>query len=186
MHITCMHMAMAVMRSAFNIVSCFYRMSHRLVKPALSGSPERATVHAMRKVPCMEAQVPGIGEILAVSSGPDGGSVATGGPVAGECIEYELRTGKVSYVIHPHRAILLEVGGQVSIKLSGKQLLLQASGAAKEIRCDVLSMTLRSEQEKREQEKEWERENQPSRHYPSGCYTESGMEFSCGEDEAYR
>ena len=25
MHIMCMHMAMAVMRSAFNIVSCFYR-----------------------------------------------------------------------------------------------------------------------------------------------------------------
>lgn len=153
---------------------------------ALNGSMERATVHAMRKVPCMEAQVSGSGEILAVNSGPDAGSVAAGGPVAGECIEYELRTGKVSYVIHPRRAILLEVGGQVSIKLAGKQLLLVASGGAKEIHCDVLSMTLRSEQEKREQEKEWERENQPSRHYPSGCYTESGVEFSCDGDEAYR
>ncbi len=154
---------------------------------ALNGSMERATVHAMRKVPCTEARAAGNVEIMAVNSGSDPGPVATA-PVAsaGECIEYELRTGKVSYVIHPHRAILLEVGGEVSIKLAGKQLILQTGAAAKEIHCDVRSMTLRSDQEKREQEKEWERDNEPRRHYPSGCYNESGTEFSCGEDEAYR
>ncbi len=32
MHIVCMHMAMAVMRSAFNIVLFFYRMSPWVVK----------------------------------------------------------------------------------------------------------------------------------------------------------
>ncbi len=64
--------------------------------------------------------------------------------------------------------------------------MLQASGEVKDIHCDVLSMTLRSEQEKKEEEKGWERENQPSRRYPSGCYTESGIEFSCDGDEAYR
>ncbi len=154
----------------------------------LNGSMERATVHAMRKVPCTEARAAGNGGMMAVSAGPDGVPVASGAPVAsaGECIEYELRTGKVSYVIHPHRAILLEVGGEVSIKLAGKQLILQTGDAAKEIHCDVRSMTLRSDQEKREQEKEWERDNQPSRQYPSGCYNESGTEFSCGGDEAYR
>ncbi len=153
---------------------------------ALNGNMERATVHAMRKVPCIEAQLPGSGETLAVSAAPDGGPVATGGPITGECIEYELRTGKVSYIVHPHHAVLLEVGGEVSIKLAGKQLILQTGGAAKEIHCDVRSMTLRSEQEKREQEKEWERNNRPIRHYPSGCYDESGTEFSCAEDEASR
>ncbi len=152
---------------------------------ALNGDMERATVHAMRKVPCMEARLAGSEESLAISAAPEGGSMAIVGPSTGECIEYELRTAKVSYIVHPHHAVLLEVGGEVSIKLAGKQLILQA-GAAKEIHCDVRSMTLRSEQEKREQQKEWERGNRPSRHYPSGCYDESGTEFSCAGDEAYR
>lgn len=153
---------------------------------ALNGSMERATVHAMRKVPCMDAQLAGHEEILAVTTASDNPSAGAMGPVAGECIEYELRTGKVSYVVHPHHAVLLQVGGEVSIKLAGKQLILQTGGAAKEIHCDVRSMTLRSEQEKREQDKEWERENRPSRHYPSGCYNDAGTEFSCDADEAYR
>jgi hypothetical protein len=231
MHIICMHMAMAVMRSAFNIVSCFYRKPGCFVKGerwkyrptgvlcriaddpvgeiamkigwipclrcwkiwcisallclttsafALSAEMERATVHGMRKVPCMEAQLAGGGEILSVSA------VTETGPVAAECTEYELRTGRVSYIIHPRRAILLEVGGEVAIRLAGKQLMLRTSSDVKEIRCDVLSMTLRSEEEKKEKDKEWERQHQPIRQYPSGCYTDSGIEFSCGEDEASR
>jgi hypothetical protein len=32
MHIMCMHMAMAVMRIAFNIMSCFYLTRPRIVK----------------------------------------------------------------------------------------------------------------------------------------------------------
>lgn len=147
---------------------------------ALSAEMERATVHGMRKVPCMEARWDGSGEILSVSTVPEAG------PMVAECIEYELRTGRVSYVIHPRRAILLEVGGEVAIRLAGKQLILQTSSDAKEIRCDVLSMTLRSEEEKKEKDKEWDREHQPIRRYPTGCYTDSGIEFSCGEDEASR
>ena len=136
---------------------------------ALSGVTEKATVHAMRNVPCMAQAID-----------------------SDECIEYELRTGKVSYIIYPRRAILLEVGGDVVIRLAGNELMLRPSGAAKEIRCDVIAMMLRSEQEKKEQELEWERdrkrerESQPSRYYPRGCYTESGIEISCGEQEAHR
>ncbi len=146
---------------------------------ALTGGMERATVHSMRMVPCM-AEVADGDETLALNTSP---SLP---PLTGDCVEYELHTSKVRYVIHPHHAILLEVGGEVSFKLDGNRLILLTSGGAKEIRCDVLSMTLRSDDENREKEKEWERERQPSRDYPSGCYTESGTEFSCAEDEAYR
>jgi hypothetical protein len=104
-----------------------------------------------------------------------------------ECTEYELRTGKVSYIIHPRHAILLELGGDVAIRLAGNELLLRTGGAVKEIRCDVLGMMLRSEQEKQEKERERERSIQPTRRYaPPGCYTDAGMEISCGEEEARR
>lgn len=150
---------------------------------ALNGGLERATVHAMRKAPCMVARAAGNGEILPVSGGPE---ATVPNPAGTECVQYELRTGTVSYVIHPHRTILLEVGGEVSIKLTGRQLILQTSSEAKEIRCDVLSMTLRSEEERREKEREWEHDNQPSRRYSSGCDTASGGGFSCEDDDAFR
>ncbi len=159
---------------------------------ALNGEMERAVVRSMRKVPCMAtagmeallaSSAPGYGPVPA-SAGPEAGPVT--GSVTGQCIEYELHTGKVSYVIQPRHAILLEVGGEVAIKLVGKNLILQPAGLAKEIHCDVLSMTLRSDEEKKEKDKEWERENQPSRHYTTGCYTESGIEFNCGKAQAYR
>jgi hypothetical protein len=125
---------------------------------------EKATVHAMRKVPCMEIQSTGrAGMLSGLVTGPSSGGV-------NECIEYELRTEKVSYIIRPHRAILLLLGGDVSIKLADNELLLRTSEAAKDIRCAVLAMSLRSEVEKRE------RREHPA---PQSCYAESGRQISC-------
>jgi hypothetical protein len=133
---------------------------------ALRGGMEKATVHAMRKVPCMETQSTGRGGIL--SGLLDGGSSGS----VGECIEYELRTEKVTYIIRPNRAILLLLGGDVSIKLAGNELLLRTNDAAKDIRCSVLSMSLRSEAEKRER----------SHQYTRNCYAESGREIPCPDE----
>ncbi len=141
---------------------------------ALSGGMEKASVQAMRKVPCPGTAgrggfPPGL---VNGSSGPDNIS---------ECVEYELYTGKVSYIIRPHRAILLLLGGDVFIKLAGDQLILHTSAAPKYIHCAVLAMTLRSEDEKREKEKEWEREREAERrrYYPPSCFNETGTEVPC-------
>jgi hypothetical protein len=133
---------------------------------ALSGGMQKATVHAMRKVPCMEPQSTGRGGV--VSGLVFGG----GGGAVNECIEYELRTEKVSYIIRPHHAILLLLGGDVSIKLAENELLLRTSEAVKDIRCAVLAMSLCSEAEKRERE----------RSAPQRCYAESGRQISCRDE----
>jgi hypothetical protein len=101
-------------------------------------------------------------------------------------MEYELRTDKVSYIIRPRHMILLLLGGNVSIRLAGGQLLLHTDESPKDIRCDVLAMSLRSEQEKREQDKEWERERERTRPYAPGCYAESGEEIPCPVSDALR
>jgi hypothetical protein len=93
-----------------------------------------------------------------------------------ECIEYELRTGKVIYTIRPHRAILLLLGGDVAIKLAGSELLLRTSESVKDIRCSVFAMSLRSEAEKKERERE------RGRPISTRCYTESGREIFCPDE----
>jgi hypothetical protein len=150
----------------------FLLFSFSIPALALSGGMEKATVHAMRKAPCMEAQSAsrGAGVLAGIAGTSDLGG--------NECIEYEIRTEKVSYVIRPNRAILLLLGGDVSIKLAGSELLLRTNESLKDIRCSVLAMTLRSEAEKRERE----REREASRPYPQRCYTESGREFPCPDD----
>jgi hypothetical protein len=143
---------------------------------ALSGGMEKASVHAMRKVSCTDAQTPGRGGFLS--------GLANGGnspDIPNDCVEYELHTDKVSYIIRPHRVILLPLGGDVLIKLAGDGLILRISAEVKDLRCDVLAMTLRSEQDRREREKEWEREREAEggRQYPPGCYTGTGTEIPC-------
>lgn len=112
---------------------------------AVSGEMQKATVHSMRKVPCLDS--PSAVNPYAYGAAITGVPAVTG---VGDCVEYELRTAKVSYVIQPRRTILLLVGGDVSIKLAGGNLLLQTSESNKDIRCDVLSMTLLSEVERKE------------------------------------
>jgi hypothetical protein len=132
---------------------------------ALRGAMEKATVHAMRKVPCMETQSTGRGGILA---GLAGGAGSGGG--VNECIEYELRTEKVSYIIRPHRAVLLLLGGDVEIKLADSELLLRVNEGGKDIRCSVVAMSMRTEAEKREKA------------HLRSCFAESGREVPCPED----
>jgi hypothetical protein len=142
----------------------------------LSGGMEKAVVNAMQKVPCKEVQSSARHHgILAelVGGRPDGGP--EGGPGGGECIEYELRTEKVSYVIRPRIAILLLLGADVYIKLINDELLLRTSEAPKDIHCAVLAMSLRSEEEKKE------------RRFPRICLSESGAEVACSaEPEPFR
>jgi hypothetical protein len=150
---------------------------------ALSGVMENASVHAMRKVRCSETQ-------STLRGGPLPGLANNGGNPddAAECTEYELYTAKVSYIVRPRRAILLVLGGDVSIKLTGNELILHSSAEPKDIHCAVLAMTLLSEVEKREKEREWEREREAerSRHLPRGCYTGSGIEIPCDGERATR
>jgi hypothetical protein len=130
---------------------------------ALSGGMEKAVVHAMRKTPCAES--PNNGHRNAVLS-ELAGSAAGGG----ECIEYELRTQKVSYVIRPHVAILLLLGADVYIELAKDELLLHTSVVPKDIHCSVLAMSLRAKQEQRE------------RRQPPLCLSESGTEIACSDE----
>jgi hypothetical protein len=127
---------------------------------ALRGGMEKATVQAMRKVPCTEVQSSSHGGHLAELLAGNSNNV-------GECVEYELRTEKVSYIIRPHRAVLLLLGGDVSIKLADSELILHTNDGVKDIRCAVLAMTLRSEAEKQE------------RNRAHRCYAESGREIPC-------
>ena len=128
---------------------------------ALRGGMEKATVHAMRKVPCADSPSSGHSGILAEIVGSNN---------MGECVEYELRTEKVSYIIRPHRSVLLLLGGDVYIKLADSELILHTSDAVKDIRCAVLAMTLRSEAEKQE------------RNRSRRCYAESGREILCPDE----
>lgn len=137
----------------------------------LSGGMETAVVHAMRKHPCEEAQSSSHKGILS-------GLVGSGG--ANECIEYELRSDKVTYIIRPRVGILLLLGSEVEIKLVNDELLLRTGAAPKDIRCAVLSMTLRNE----EVERRKERESEPQ---TSVCLSESGEPVPCfGESEEFR
>lgn len=129
---------------------------------AIHGSMEKATVHAMRKISCAESQGTGRPGILAGLVGENTGD--------GDCVEYVIRTEKVSYVIRPHRPVLLLVGGDVSIKLADSELILHINDAVKDIRCSVIAMSLRSEAEKAE------RERTPR------CYAESGRQISCPDE----
>ena len=211
-----MHMAMAVMRVAISIVSCFYLSRPGIVKRrspenirlsthltgafsqiaddlpgdllmkscwvlvllcssfpafALGGGMQRAVVQAMRKVPCADGQSSGQHGAISEIFGSGGGN---------ECFEYVLLTQRVRYVIRPRVAILLLLGDDVYIKLAGDQLLLRTSGARKDARCAVLSMTLRGSEEEEDEERDEQRR-------PSVCLSESGDEVPCSDDpEAFR
>jgi hypothetical protein len=117
---------------------------------ALGGEMQKATVHSMRKVPCMDN--PGAGGMVPGMTGVIG--------VGSECTEYELRTTKVSYVIQPRRSVLLLAGGD---------LLLHTSESVKDIRCDVLSMSLLSDVERKENQS----------HAPPMCVDGIGRVVEC-------
>ena len=51
MHIMYMHMAMAVMRIAFNIVSCFYLSGPRIVKRSPKKHPQPRTAAPLELFP---------------------------------------------------------------------------------------------------------------------------------------
>lgn len=139
---------------------------------ALSGGMQKAVVHAMRKSPCTE------GQSDAGHHGVISGIIGTG-TFSNQCIEYELLTNTVRYVIRPHVAILLLLGDDVYIKLAGDELLLRSSEAPKDIRCSVLSMSLRSDEDENEARREWNRS--------SVCRSESGEEVPCAAPrEAFR
>jgi hypothetical protein len=145
---------------------------------ALGGGMETATVHSMRKVACMEDLAMAAHSVYAMAPGA----------VPANCVEYELRTAKVSYTIQPRHAVLLLVGGDVGIRLTGNELILRSAGAVKEVRCDVLTMALRTEAEKKEKERDRERERDkgPSLFSPRPCNPASGIETNCEEVEARR
>jgi hypothetical protein len=128
---------------------------------ALGAGLQKAKVHAMRKVHCTTQNTGGI--LATIVGSGDGES---------ECFEYELRTEKVTYFIRPNRAILLLLDSDVSIRLAGNELLLHTSESVKDIRCNVISMSLRSDSEKKE------RNYQDSRR----CRTESGKEIPCSDE----
>ena len=129
----------------------------------LSRGMEKAIVHSMRKVPCID--IPETARVDLHSN-----LVATPPDIGGECVEYELRTEKVSYVIRPRRRILLLLGGDVSIRFATNELLLRTADLTKDVRCDVLSMSLRTAAETSERR----RDRQP----PERCY-EAGHEIRC-------
>jgi hypothetical protein len=140
---------------------------------ALSGGMQKAVVQAMRKSPCADTQSsPGHHGVISGILG-----AATPG---NDCVEYVLLTERVRYVIRPRVAILLLLGDNVYIKLAGDQLLLRTSEAPKDVRCAVLSMTLRGSEED-------ENEARNERRRPSVCLSESGDEVPCSTDpEAFR
>jgi hypothetical protein len=127
---------------------------------ALSGNMEKATVHAMRKVPCVQVQSSGHGGFFS-------GLANSGGANPGECIEYELHTAKVVYIIRPSRAILLLLGADVSIKLAGDELLMRTPDVPKDVHCAVLAMSLLSDVNRKE----------PIRTHV--CFSEDGQEVPC-------
>jgi hypothetical protein len=135
---------------------------------ALSGGMQKAVVHAMRKSHCTEGQSdPGHHGVISEIIGT--------GTVSNQCVEYVLFTDTVRYVIRPRVAILLLLGDDVYIKLAGDELLLRSSEAPKNIRCAVLSMTLRGSEED-------ENEARDERRHPSVCLSESGEEVPCSAD----
>jgi hypothetical protein len=140
---------------------------------ALSGGMQKAIVHAMRKSHCADAQSsPGHHGVISGIIGSD--------TPASECVEYVLFTDQVRYVIRPRVAILLLLGDDVYIKLAGDTLLLRSSEARKDVRCAVLSMTLRGSEED-------ENEARDERRHPSVCLDQSGDEVPCSRDpEAFR
>ncbi len=135
---------------------------------ALSGGMQKAVVQAMRKSHCADTQSsPGHHGILSEIVGAD--------TPGSDCVDYVLLTERVRYVIRPRIAILLLLGDDVYIKLAGDQLLLRTSEAPKNVRCAVLSMTLRGSEEEENEVKNEDRR-------PSVCLSESGEEIPCAAD----
>lgn len=130
---------------------------------AVSGEMQKATVQAMHKIPCPGTPSANFGALAGVPGMP---SVTDS---YGDCVEYELRTAKVSYIIQPRRPILLLVGGDVAIKLAGSELLLRTNESAKDIRCDVRSMSLLSDVVRKENQN----------HAPPLCVDGIGRVVSC-------
>ena len=135
---------------------------------ALSGGMQKAVVHAMHKVPCAGGQGSASHKGILADLAGVGGS-------ANECIEYQLLTDKVTYVIRPRVAILLMLGDDVYIKLAGDQLLLHTAQAPTDIHCSVLSMRLRGDEDG---------EGRDERHQARLCFSDDGAETPCPEQSA--
>jgi hypothetical protein len=133
---------------------------------ALSGGMEKAVVQAMRRVPCAEGQSGEHNKVVSAIAGAGGD---------GTCMEYQLHTARVSYVIRPRVAVLLHLGDDVYIKLFKDELLLRTGQAPKDIRCSVLSMKLRGDSDAEEKE---------VRRHPAICLSETGEAVACTEDSA--
>jgi hypothetical protein len=121
---------------------------------AVRDGGEKATVYAMRKLPCSQV-LPQMTGYPAMPRGADDH----------ECVEYELHTAKVTYIIVPRREVLLLVGSEVNIRMASSELLVHTQDSAKDIRCSVVSMSLRSESEQRQSS--------------ASCYSESGRPIAC-------
>jgi hypothetical protein len=130
---------------------------------ALSGGMEKAVVRAMRRVQCTEGQTGEHNKVITALVGAGGD---------GTCMEYQLHTARVSYVIRPRVAILLKLGDNVYIKLFKDELILHTGQARKDIRCSVLSMRLRGDGA---EDKEMLRR-------PAICLSETGEAVACTAD----
>lgn len=132
------------------------------------GKMETAVVTSMRKVPCID--------------GLDGDkqteSYARMSNVGGECIEYELRSETVRYVIRPRGNVLLLLGNEVSIRPFKSELLLHTGEAPKDIHCAVRAMTLLLGEKRKAQ-------TEPP-NPPRLCIDRSGDEVPCPRDAAGR
>ena len=143
----------------------FVFVSFALPALAVSGNMEKAMVFAMRKIPCPDNP-------QAMRSA----SVAAmfGGEVNGDCMEYELRTEKVNYVIRPRNSVLLLLGSTVTIRPMRGELVLRSSDLPKEVRCAVMSMVLRTEAERTARQKQAQMQAQA----PARCY-DGAVEIAC-------
>ncbi len=140
----------------------FVFVSFALPALAVSGNMEKAMVFSMRKVPCPDAQA-----MRGVQMSP-----MMGRDMGGDCMEYELRTDKVSYVIRPRNSVLLLLGSSVMIRPVRGELAMRSSDQPKEIRCLVMSMTLRTEAERNTRQKQVQ--YQP----PVRCF-DGAVEIAC-------
>ncbi|MDR3762566.1 MAG: hypothetical protein P4M01_00570 [Acidobacteriota bacterium] len=129
---------------------------------AVNGNMEKAVVFAMHKVPCPDDPQAMRSAQLATALG--------GHEVGGDCMEYELRTEKVSYVIRPHNSVLLLLGSSVTIRPIRGDLILHSGDQPKDVRCQVMSMTLRTEAERKSRQKQAQA--------PARCF-DGAVEIAC-------
>lgn len=126
---------------------------------ALSGNVEQATVTSMHRVACQPVQT-------LISTGQHG--EAANAPRE-DCVEYELRTATVSYIVRPRSPVLLLLGSNVSLRVVKDKLMLRTAETPREIHCAVVAMSL------------LEGEERPQRRAPA-CLNSLGEEIPCLEE----